>query len=471
MRTNGSLRTMRTLFLLAMFAATAAPGQQPVPAAPTNPAAPATEPTQLPTAPTMSPGEAYLYAMQPFNQARSAPNDLSEADEWALGIGVSRAKQQCEALGKVKLAGEDLLAFGKLCILGQDFDPARQSLIDYLALPQAKSPELGRLLLTRAFLGLRWIPSAESQIESLLSLYPYDASIHLGIDLVVDTAAASQATDDLDVIGRLDEQQLPHTLEALAHGGTLPASNGDQVDALLLVDDALRCADTLRRAFKQDQADAIVAKVKSSIAADAIVRSALYPAIQNALTRYALPGQASAVRSFHGDELPMTGAPIPRTIPLYDPDPDAHRIVRRINATTTMVRTTDDRTLVLVFSLAGPASQSAIQQTLARLAQDHLTPGLRVVAVTSYAANVGTDTPVPAVLQSLREFRSTLPPTLPVYLVPDTQLQPFAIDNWPAAILFDGKGKITWLNTLSGSAGSVAQMARQIESSSPFTVQ
>ncbi|MGC2620254.1 MAG: hypothetical protein WA414_14515, partial [Acidobacteriaceae bacterium] len=368
-------------------------------------------------------------------------------------------------------AGEDLLAFGRLCILGQDFDPARQSLIDYLALPQAKSPELARLMLTRAFLGLRSISSAESQIESLLSLFPYDASIHLGIDLVVDTAAASQATDDLEVIDRLEEQQLPHTLDALAHGGTVPASNGDQVNALLLVNDALRCADTLRRAFKQDQAAVIVTKVKAAVAADAIVRSALYPAIQNALARYALPGQASAVPSFHGDELPMTGPPIPRAVPLYDTNPEAHRVVRHINGNKTLIRTTDDRTLVIVFSLAGPASQSAIQQTLVRLAQDHLTPGLRVIAVTSYAANVGTDTPVPAVLQSLRDFRSTFPPTLPVYLVPDTQLQPFAIDTWPAAILFDGKGKITWLNTLSGSPGSVAQMARQIESSSPFTVQ
>ncbi|MGC2619502.1 MAG: hypothetical protein WA414_10710, partial [Acidobacteriaceae bacterium] len=127
MKISDSLRSMRILFLLTACAATAAWGQQPAPptpqtapaatnpAAATNPqpapaqppAASATEPTQLPNAPTMSPGEAYLYAMQPFNQARSAPNDLSEADEWALGIGVARAKEQCEALGKVKFAGED----------------------------------------------------------------------------------------------------------------------------------------------------------------------------------------------------------------------------------------------------------------------------------------------------------------------------------------------------------------------------
>jgi hypothetical protein len=416
----------------------------------------------------MSPAEAYLYAMQPFNQARSAPNDLSDADQWALGIGVSRAKEQCEALAKVKLTGEDLLAFGKLCIFGQDFDPARQSLIDYLALPQAKSPELGRLLLTRAFLGLRSIVSAESQLESLLSLYPYDASIHLGIDMVVDTAAASESSDDLLVIDRLNEQQLPNTLNALAHGGNVPTSNGDQIDAVLLVDDALRCADTLRRAFKQDAADETVAKVKAAVAADTIVNSALYPAIQNSLTRYALAGQPTAVRTLHGQELPMTGPPIPRAVPLYDTDPAAHRIVRHVGANT-MISTLDDRTLVTVFSLAGPSSQSAIQQILARFTKDHIIPGLKVIAVTSLAANVGSDAPNAPVLEAIRAFRSALPPTLPVYLVPDSQLQPFAIDRWPAAILLDGKGKILWLNTLSGSPGSILQMERDMESPSPFT--
>jgi hypothetical protein len=493
---RGSLRTMRTLFLLAIFSTVAALGQQPASAPPqsapqstpapaaTNPAAQLPQPAApvqppatpagttptptVPTAPTMGPGEAYLYAMQPFNHARSAPNDLTEADQWALGIGVSRAKAQCDALGKVKLAGEDLLAFGKLCIFGQDFDPARQSLIAYLALPQAKSPELGRLLLTRAFLGLQWIPSAESQLESLLSLYPYDASIHLGIDMVVDTAAASETTDDLDTIPRLNEQQLPHTLDALAHGGVVPASNGDQVDAALLVEDALRCADTLRRTDKQDAADAVVAKVMAAVAAGSIVNSALYPAIQNALARYGLPGQASSVRSLRGDELPMTGTPVARVVPLYDTDPAAHIIVRHFGGST-VTQSLDDRTLVIVFSLAGPASQSAIQQILARLAKDHITPRLRVMAVTSFAANVGADTANAAVLEAIRAFRSSLPPTLPVYLVPDVQLQRFAIDRWPAAILLDGKGKILWLNTLSGSPGSILEMERDMESPSPFT--
>jgi hypothetical protein len=481
---------MRTLFLLAALTATATAQQTPpqparVPAA--NPAAqstpppvqtiiiqpphaPVTPPPAAPSAattvPTMSPSDAYLYAMQPFANARAAPDDLTDADKWALGIGIARAKQQCEALSKQTLQDEDLLAFGKLCIFGQDFDPARRSLINYLALPQAKSPELGRLLLTRAFLGLHSIASAESQLESLLSLYPYDASIHLGIDLVVDAAAASDAVDDLDVIPRLNEQQLPHILDALAHGGAVPDSNGDSVDAAILVRDALRCADALRRAYKPDDANKILAQVSTLASADPIAHSANYPAIENALIRYQWLLHPSPIRSLHGTELPVTGPPIQRVVPLYDPDPAAHRIVRG-SGDHTIIHMLDDRTLVLVFSLAGPASSATIQQILARLAQEHITPGLKVIAVTSYAANVGDDTANFDVFTNIRAFRNGLPLTLPVYLIPDTELKPFAIDMWPAAILFDGKGRILWLNTLSGSTGGIRQMERDMENMPP----
>lgn len=473
---------MRIILLLAALV----PGllaQQPAPApvTPANPSAdkspqsPALPPTQTaaPTAapatgapPVMTPAEAYEYAMQPFVNARSAPDDLTEADKWALGIGVSRAKEACESLIRQKLDGEDLLALGKLCIFGQDFEPARATLIHYLDLPNPAHEEVGYLLLGRAFVGLHSVSGAESQADSLLSTFPYDASIHLAIDMVDEAAAASDYADDLEVIGRLNQQQLPHILDTLAHGGAVPASNGDTVDCALLVRDALRIADRLRRTNKQEAADKIVAQLNTDIEAPAILNSASYPAIRNALARYNLYAQPSPVRSFHGAALPVAG-PIPaRVIPLYDTNPAAHRTVR-LSAGHTIVRMSDDRTLILVFSLAGPSCAPAIQHILGDLAKDHVTLGLRVIAVTSWSANIGVDSSTPELLANLRAFRSTLPASLPVYIVPDTELKPFAIDMWPAAILFDGKGRILWLNTLSGSTGSIRQMERDMESPAP----
>lgn len=425
---------------------------------------PATSPSQTQTeAPSsLTPSAAYQYAMEPFNNARNAPDDLTDADKWALRIGMQRASQQCEILKTQRLTGEDLLAFGKLCLFGQDFDFAREALIGYLGTPAPKSPEVGRLLLLRAFLGLRQISAAESQAESLLSAYSYDASIHLGIDQIVDEAGGSIDPADADAIARLNEQQLPHILDVLAGDGSLKG-NGDFVDAATLVRDALRIANALRFNGKPDDAEKIVGQVSADAAGDAIVHSASNAAIQDALTRYAFFQQPSPVRAFHGTEMLPAGATVNRTVLLYDPNPAAHRIVRHIGKDT-MVRMLDDRTLVLVFSLASPASGPAINKILAQLAKDHLTSGMKVIAVTSWAANTGVDTPDPAALAPLRAFRATLPAKLPVLIVPDDELHPFAIDQWPAALLVSGKGRVLWLDTLSGSDGSILQMERQMES-------
>lgn len=145
--------------------------------------------------------------------------------------------------------------------------------------------------------------------------------------------------------------------------------------------------------------------------------------------------------------------------------------MRHINANTTSIRMLDDRTLVLVFSLASPASGSTIHDLLAVLAKDHVLAGLAVVAVTSFAANIGVDTPSPEALDAIRAFHSILPPSLPVFIVPDSELKAFAIDAWPAALLVDGKGRILWLNTLSGSAGGIHQMERDMENAPPQPLQ
>lgn len=410
----------------------------------------------------MSPADAYTYAMQPFTNARNASEDLTEADKWALSIGIVRAKEQCARLARQTLEGEDLLAMGKLCVFGQEFEAARQVLIAYLGLPQMKAPEVGRLLLIRAFLGLHSVTSAESQIESLLTLYPYDASIHLGIDMIIDAAEAGDTTENVDVVARMNEQQLPHILDALAHGGSLH-SNGDVVEAALMVRDVLRCADAERRAYRSEAAEKIVTQVKTLVAADAIARSADYPAIEDALTRYAMFRTSSPVRVLHGTELLPSGAMLAHSVLLYDANPAAHRTVRGSGSNTT-IRMLDDRTLMLVFSLAGPSSAGAIQKTMEQLAHDHVTQRLKVVAVTSYAANIGEDAPNPTVLAALRTFRGQLPAKLTVMIVPDAALKPFAIDGWPAAVLFDAQGRILWLNMVSGSEGSVREMVREMES-------
>ena len=88
----------------------------------------------------MSPTDAYLYAMEPFNNARSAPDDLTDADKWALGISIARANEQCEVLKIQKFHDEDLLATGKLCVFGHDYEAARTYLVTYRKSAASCSP-------------------------------------------------------------------------------------------------------------------------------------------------------------------------------------------------------------------------------------------------------------------------------------------------------------------------------------------
>jgi hypothetical protein len=138
----------------------------------------------------LSPSEAYKAAMAPFNAARAQPGDLTDADKLALGIGMADASRNCRALSGGSSAyptdPKELLAFSELCIFGQQYEPARATLVKYLALPEPPEKKLALVLLVRAFLGLDAPNSAEAEVRSLLRDYPYDAQIHFAIDQVID---------------------------------------------------------------------------------------------------------------------------------------------------------------------------------------------------------------------------------------------------------------------------------------------
>ncbi len=403
--------------------------------------------------PVLSPTEAYRYAMQPFQDARSAPNDMTEADQWALGLGISRAQQQCEAIAPNKPQGEDLLAFGKLCVFGRDLGPAEDALIDYLGLPQKADEKTARLLLTRVFVQTNSITAAESQIDSLTSTFPYDADLHWAIDQVIDVALTEEGgvnhMVDKDgklirdlivlpggagVIGRLDALQLPFIIKALEGAGTL-TSPDNTVSAAQLTRDALRCADQMRRSGDTKGAADLVAQLHTLTAAPAIAQTAAKPAIDNAFARYALVGQSSPVIELHG------------TLVAKVPTPAVRRIAGK-------------NTLTIVFSLGSPQFHDAVEKIAAALQKDPPKKPLQIIAITSYASMNGIDEKSAPVLATLQSLQATMPASVPMLIVPETVLKSFAIDAVPAAIVTDADGRVTYLDLFPGTPGSIAQVLR-----------
>jgi hypothetical protein len=90
----------------------------------------------------LSPSEAYKAALAPFQAARVQPDDLTDADRFALQIGIARASRDCRALSSeassLNADEKELIGLGELCLFGQEYGPARAALTKYLALPERR---------------------------------------------------------------------------------------------------------------------------------------------------------------------------------------------------------------------------------------------------------------------------------------------------------------------------------------------
>jgi hypothetical protein len=204
----------------------------------------------------LSPSEALRWAMDPFNQARSQNGDLTDADKLALSLGESRAAQDCLALTASPQSTlsdpAELLALGKLCLFGQQFEPARATLVNYLALPTPPEREIALILLSRAFLGLRSPGSVAIQVLTLIRDYPYDAEVQLAADQAISACEEENYAVPGTYVTEICKKQLAVALPLLSQGKPLPGKDETILPARLYAD-AIRCARLAQDA--KDQSD------------------------------------------------------------------------------------------------------------------------------------------------------------------------------------------------------------------------
>jgi len=345
--------------------------------------------------------------MDPFDQARSQNGDLTDADKLALSLGETRAAQTClpltSASASAPLDPAELLALGKLCLFGQQFEPARTTLVRYLALTSPPERETALILLTRAFLGLKSPGSAATQVLSLFRDYPYDAAIHSTADQAI---SANEVAPPLVVAYALPlcKKQAAATLPLLIQGKSLN-SKDESVPAARLFADALRCSMLAGQAGTQIPDDSLddLEKIEQQPVWQG---TADLPLMQQAMARAAMVGQLVPLRALHARQLSSRQPSIPRALSL-----------RR-------------GTIVLAFfTLWSPSAPEAIQN-LADAA-----PSAAIYAITSWRANIGgNDEPSPQLLSSLRAMSQALPRRVPLFVVPDAELSTFHIDQFPAAV-------------------------------------
>lgn len=352
----------------------------------------------------LSPTESYKAAIAPYTATRSQANDLTDADKFALGIGIAQASRDCVALSADSSSfttdAKELFALAQLCIFGQQFESARAAAVHYLALPEPPKREQALLLLVRAYLGLKQPESAEPQVASLLRDYPYDASIHAAMNQLIENTENSSA--DLNGLAlNLCVTQGAATLPLLVQGKTLEGKDGS-ASASQLFADAVRCsalADSSGKPSGLEKIAAIVQQPSWAGTADLAL-------MQAALERQKMVGKSSPLMSLHGYSL----------------------TTNRLIPTVTSLK--HGPVLLLPFTVWSPSTPE-IASDLVQLA-----PQLPIYAITSWRSNTGRgDDPSREVLEQLRSWQKAMPKKISILVVPDSVLSDFHSDVFPIGIL------------------------------------
>ncbi len=295
-----------------------------------------------------------------------------------MSIGIAQASRDCLALSSdvspFASDATELLALGQLCIFGQQFDPARAALVDYLALPQPPQREQALLLLVRAFLGLKEPDNAEAQVGSLLQDYPYDPPIHAAIDLIVDNMeGANTYLNNLTL--KLCATQGAATFPLLVSGKALEGKN-DSTSAATLFRDAIRCAALSQASSKPNKLEDLAAIVQQPSWAG----TADLALMQAALERQLMVGKSAPLTSLHG-YLPGTNNLVLRAVSLKR-----------------------GTVLLVPFTLWSP-SRPEITSDLSKLS-----PQQSIYVITSWHANTGReDVRSSEVLEGLRSWQRSMP--------------------------------------------------------------
>jgi len=378
--------------------------------------------------PALSPSEALRAAMDPFNQARAQNNDLTDADRLALSMGMARASRDCVALSaatELDVRPDERLALGRLCLFGQQFEPARAALVGYLALPAPAEREAALILLERAFLGLDEVGSAYAQVLSLVQDYSYDGQIHAAADLTI-SANEGGAPDPANEMNKeamdLCEKQRDATLPLLVQGKAL----GD-VPPSELYADALRCV-AVARSVGDHGADETLNKLAAIAGEPVWEHTAELALMQQALARAEMLGKPAPVAALHGHQVNLAGGVTARVVPL------GHGTV-----------------ILVAFTLWSPSAAERIRALVA------LAPAHSVYAVTSWAANTGgEDASSPSAAAALVAWKKTIPAQVPVLIVPDAELQRFHVDQFPAGVAIR-EGRVD-SNMVLADGGAVRMM-------------
>jgi hypothetical protein len=126
-------------------------------------------------APQLSPQAAYDQAMHPLEITRSAISNWSDAELNALAIAVKQATEACGARMPEQFSGDDLVAYARLCALGQQWPTVITAADRYITSADPAKPLLAQAYAFKinATLHTNDVKAMLADSEAMLQAVPY----------------------------------------------------------------------------------------------------------------------------------------------------------------------------------------------------------------------------------------------------------------------------------------------------------
>ncbi|HLZ12829.1 MAG TPA: hypothetical protein VKP58_09595 [Candidatus Acidoferrum sp.] len=395
-----------------------------------------------------SPSSSYLFATQPLRDVRRSPDDLTEAERWALTVAEKRAAGECnrylESFDKVQ--GEELFFLGQLCMLGNNPLATRESIRPYLEYSNGQHRKQAIELIAKASVKLGAITSAVQFTEQLLHEFGFDNDADELISYVIDGAEARDVTLSLGV--SLSERRMAlidATIATKVSGDKSPADSGISVSRFLA--DGLTMCDLYRQSAEDQKAQQCLEKSAKLAEGSIQANQEELRAMQRSLARSAMIG-------------------IPSPIPTLD----GVALLGGDQTVRTSVSLKTGHIFLFVFSLANPCINSCLED-LHSILQAANRGTIKLYALTTDELNgVSDSASKQQMMAALRQLHRSLSIPSRILVVPQKELESFRLDSFPSVIGISGN-KVILCEPFERSAGTSARLKRIIKSATTTSIE
>jgi len=242
---------------------------------------------QNPASGREAPGAIYKDAMRPLEVVRASLGNWSDAELGALAVGMHRAHEACDTIRLEDYQGEDLYDLAHLCAFGQDWSPANDAALKYLASREEPHRTQAYAISVSALAHINALDLALATTRELLWRQPYDAEVAYTVRYMKDALEHGGNPQAL----ALARDEHTAIVKALSLPGPLKATSGDTtISTGALYASAMDLAFLNRFAGNSDAATAAVTDADTALTKLTVVAAEDQQEIDQVRAQYRLLG-------------------------------------------------------------------------------------------------------------------------------------------------------------------------------------